>query len=513
MGAYFHRLRVKKVLSLSADAGALKTAFQSLSSVRDLADVLQCSLQQLNYWRKIAPNSVRYTSFEISKKSGAKRSVDAPHPVLKVLQRKLLQLLESVYEPRAPVQGFVAGRGVLSNASRHARRAWVLNLDLQDFFPTINFGRVRGIFRSKPFNLPDPVAIAIAQLACFQAKLPQGAPTSPLISNVVCAKMDGELRRFAKEHGAMYTRYADDMTFSVRRRGFPQAIATLREPEPGTFSADLSQSLKDIITNNGFAINDAKIRIQPWKRSQRVTGLVVNDRPNLPRRYIRRTRAMLHAWQRYGLEKAEEEFKSKYSEHCLAKKRKPSFKKRLRGQIAYIGHVRGVDDAIYIRFLGKYRVLNGDPTVEVPAAMTDNENVRDVFICHASEDKKDVVEPIVEALTSVGISVWYDKSAISWGDSLAGKINEGLKISRYVMVVMSSAFATKNWPAKEMNAAMSKEIRDGKTTVLPLMVGSDEEIDKVLKSLPMQADKLYLRWTGDAANIAEKLKALLESKR
>lgn len=274
MSASFHNLRVLKTLRLSAGQEILRESFLSLSSVTELASLLECSLQQLTYWTKIAPPQKRYRAFEILKRSGTKRSIEAPLPVLLVLQRKLLQVLEAVYEPRAPVHGFVRTRGILTNASLHVRRAWVLNIDLSDFFPSIHFGRVRGIFRAKPFLLPDTVAIAIARLACSQGRLPQGAPTSPIISNIICAKMDGELRRFASEQGAIYTRYADDITFSVRRRGFPQAIAAIAEAEPGIFSASLSKSLVAIIENNGFQVNDAKVRIQPWKRSQRVTGLV-----------------------------------------------------------------------------------------------------------------------------------------------------------------------------------------------------------------------------------------------
>jgi RNA-directed DNA polymerase len=206
-----NHIRVLKTLKLSAEPESLRTSFYSLTSVTELAALLECSLQQFIYWTRIARPQDRYRAFEIAKRSGAKRSIEAPSPVLLVLQRKLLQVLEAVYEPRAPVHGFVRARSVLTNASLHVRRAWVLNIDLADFFPSIHFGRVRGIFRAKPFLLPDPVAIAIAQLTCSQGRLPQGAPTSPIISNIICAKMDGELRRFASEQGAVYTRYADDI--------------------------------------------------------------------------------------------------------------------------------------------------------------------------------------------------------------------------------------------------------------------------------------------------------------
>lgn len=468
----------------------------SLKTAVDLARLLECSPQQLAFWTQIARPEERYTTFEISKKNGGTRTIEAPAPVLRVLQTKLLQVLNAVYEPRAPVHGFVNGRSILTNASQHARRAWVLNIDLAEFFPTIHFGRVRGIFRAKPFNLPDEVAIVVARLACARGRLPQGAPTSPIISNIVCAKMDGELRRFAKEQGAVYTRYADDITFSVRRRGFPQAIAAVQEPEPGTFTTLLSQSLTSIITANGFEINDAKLRIQPWKRSQRVTGLVVNRGPNVPRRFVRRTRAMLHAWERYGLSAAQTQFQLKYTGQCRNKERVPSFERRVRGNISYIGQIKGRDDSVYVRLLSKWQRLTGVVSPGGVLNMASSPTQRDVFICHASEDKKTVVSPLVAALQDVGVTVWFDKSEIKWGDSITGKINEGLAMSRYVIVVISSNFLRKQWAQKELNAALNREITNGTTCVLPLMVGSPEEITELNEKLPLQADKLHLVWTA-----------------
>ena len=357
----------------------------------------------------------------------------------------------------------------------------------------------------------NKTTVQIAQLTCSQGRLPQGAPTSPIISNIICAKMAGELRRFASEQGAIYTRYADDITFSVRRRGFPQAIASIAEAEPGIFSATLSKSLIAIIENNGFQVNDAKVRIQPWKRSQRVTGLVVNQGPNVPRRFVRRTRAMLHAWDRHGLDAAQARFVEQYCGDCHNKKVMPSFQKRLQGNIAYIGQIRGRDDAIYLRLLTKYHQLIGDPILGVPAAMTNNKDRRDVFICHASEDKKPVVEPLVEALKKVGVSVWYDKAEIRWGDSLTGKINDGLASSRYVIVVISNSFIGKRWTRKELNAALNREIGSGETSVLPLMVGSPEEIASYQSQLPLQADKLHLRWSDNPDAIVQEIKQLLAS--
>jgi hypothetical protein len=132
-----------------------------------------------------------------------------------------------------------------------------------------------------------------------------------------------------------------------------------------------------------------------------------------------------------------------------------------------------------------------------------NEAVRDVFICHASEDKKEIVSPIVEALIHADISVWYDEAEIKWGDSITQKVNEGLKISRFVIVVLSPSFAKKNWPQKELNAALNIEVSTGELKVLPLLVGSEEEKKEILGRYPLLNDKRYLQWSGVPGEIVD----------
>jgi hypothetical protein len=133
----------------------------------------------------------------------------------------------------------------------------------------------------------------------------------------------------------------------------------------------------------------------------------------------------------------------------------------------------------------------------------------DVFICHASDDKVDVAEPLYKRLDSVGIRCWYDRGEILWGDSIVGKINEGLKSSRFVIVVISPALLRKTWATKEMNAALSQEIDSGTTRVLPLMVGSDEEIQQMSNDLAIQKDKRYMRWSDNPTEIERALRALI----
>jgi len=133
----------------------------------------------------------------------------------------------------------------------------------------------------------------------------------------------------------------------------------------------------------------------------------------------------------------------------------------------------------------------------------------DVFICHASEEKVSVAEPLYKHLESVGIRCWYDRGEILWGDSIVGKINEGLRCSRFVVVVLSPVLLRKSWATKEMNVALSQEIDSGTTRVLPLMVGSAEEIQQMTNELAIQRDKRYVRWSGEPQAIEVELRALI----
>lgn len=135
--------------------------------------------------------------------------------------------------------------------------------------------------------------------------------------------------------------------------------------------------------------------------------------------------------------------------------------------------------------------------------------IKDVFICHASEDKLTIIKPLLAALDKEGITYWYDEAEINWGDSIPGKVNEGLRISRYVMVILSSFFLSKNWPQRELNSALNTESSTGEITVLPLIVGENEAKRQIIQKYPIIQDKRYLIWTNNASEIVEELKKSL----
>lgn len=134
--------------------------------------------------------------------------------------------------------------------------------------------------------------------------------------------------------------------------------------------------------------------------------------------------------------------------------------------------------------------------------------MKDVFICHAGEDKNKIVRPLAEAFDEFGISYWVDEGQIAWGHSLTGKVNEGLSKSRYVIVILSEAFLSKPWPEKELNAALNIEASSGVVKVLPLLIGNKETREKIFNRYPLLNDKLYVEWQGSPEPIIQALNVL-----
>lgn len=338
----------------------LAAAFRVLKTRSELATLLQVRVSLLTHVAYQAKPATYYKTWEIKKKSGGSRKIQAPRGSLYFLQAKLNQILQAAYTPKASTHGFVRGRSVVTNAQPHVGRRFVLNIDLKDFFPSINFGRVRGVFMAKPFNCVADIATLMAHLCCIDNGLAVGAPTSPVVANMVSLRMDAALLKLAQANGCYYTRYADDITFSTNRPAFPTALAN-RTPD-GVLTLGLD--LLKVIESNGFRVNTDKTRLQPKHSRQEVTGLIVNKRVNVDRRFIRQIRAMLHAWSVHGLEACQTKMVEWYSKdrHPDAK---PQFQNVLHGKIAYLGLVRGKLDHLHERFLQQYRnLITGRPMYE-----------------------------------------------------------------------------------------------------------------------------------------------------
>lgn len=271
---------------------------KAAKSRKELAEILGYPPSSLTAIIYKTPTASKYTTFTVDKKSGGQRIISAPIPKLKKLQSHLshvlYECLDEIEKGRAasPISfGFRAGRSIAENAAKHKRRRWVLNIDLEDFFPSFNFGRVRGFFlKDQSFSLHPEVATTIAQIACDGVALPQGSPCSPIISELISQILDSRLLRLAKKYGVTYTRYADDITFSTSKKEFPAGLATQDATDPTLWN--LSDELSGKITSSGFVVNNSKTRMQFRGSRQMVTGLVVNDKVNIRSDYYRRARAM-----------------------------------------------------------------------------------------------------------------------------------------------------------------------------------------------------------------------------
>ncbi|ROM18399.1 hypothetical protein BK643_05835 [Pseudomonas protegens] len=342
--------------------------FGSLEGFCQLLEVDQKKL--LNFLYKRRTN--HYVSFSISKKNGTHRSIKAPKRTLKFLQRKLLAHIEKFYSPKPSSHGFVPGRSIKTNAQTHSGKRYVFNIDLKEFFDSIHFGRVRNLFMAQPFNAPHNVATVMAHICCSDGRLAQGAPTSPLISNMICRKLDTQLQTLAKSGKCHITRYADDITFSFTStlRHLPKNIVEVSEdgrPIPG-------RELENIIEANGFVINSEKTRLQHCSQRQMVTGLVVNETPNVPRDFVRLTSSMINAMRRYGPQLAEARYlEILKSESQVIPTRQTNrardnagdfFIKVVKGRLNYIQMIRGRSDNVYRKLAYAFTVALGKENLE-----------------------------------------------------------------------------------------------------------------------------------------------------
>ena len=328
----------------------LNVALDGLYGVRSL----QITKKQLNRYAYTSLGAKRYTSFKIPKKrQGEFRTIDAPVPLLKYIQRGLNFALQCQHAPHVSAMGFVPHRSVVDNAKVHTGQRLVYNIDLKDFFPSITAGRVHKRLMAKPFSLNSEMASLITDLCCYtnaegRHVLPQGAPTSPTITNIICERMDRKLSRLAKAYGLKYTRYADDITFSGMANVFYENSRFLK-------------SMRNIIENEEhFAINPDKTRLCHQGMRQEVTGLSVNQRENVSRKYVKQLRTMLHNWEMNGYEKAQSVFAKHYAEtkrNNLLLQGTHHIENVIDGKLMFLKMVKGDNDCTYKGLDARFRTL------------------------------------------------------------------------------------------------------------------------------------------------------------
>lgn len=332
--------------------------FLKLQTRKDVAEFLSLPEKKLNYLLYGLASHQRYKTFEISKRSGGVRTIATPIRPLKEAQRRLATAILEVYRPRSIAHAYLNKRSIISNAGLHVEKKWLLTVDLKDFFPSINFGRVLGMFLAPPFRFPPEVSTVLAQLCTHENALPQGAPTSPIISNVLCHKLDRVLLSLAKENRCHVTRYADDIAFSTNGRLFPSSLA--KEIEEGASRKMVpGKDLADAINSCGFSINNSKTRLSYKDSRQLVTGLVVNKRVNLKREYIRELRAMLYSWATKGISCASHDFFSKFDhKNRSINHGEETFRAVVRGRLMFVRNVRGESDSVFRKLALKLAELD-----------------------------------------------------------------------------------------------------------------------------------------------------------
>jgi RNA-directed DNA polymerase len=276
-----------------------------LGSERELAEWLGIPLSRLRWYTHDRPADTtwHYVRYIAPKRGGGERVILAPKRELKALQRKVLDGMLARVPTARTTHGFVRGRSVVTNAQPHVGKQIVLKLDLKDFFPSITFPRVRGLFIALGYSFAVASALALLCteydreeflrdgtryfISIGPRHLVQGAPTSPALANLVAWRLDRRLGGLAARHGFAFTRYADDLTFSGDNADAVHKVRTVAQR---------------IIGDERFAVNAAKTRLARRSARQVVTGLVVNDGIATPRELRRRLRATLHNAEKAGLE-------------------------------------------------------------------------------------------------------------------------------------------------------------------------------------------------------------------
>ena len=324
---------------------------QAATNKADLAALIGIPSDLLTKRAFVITQSILYTQTLHRKRNGNVRVVHAPLWPLKFIQKRISELLEEIYKPSSRANGFIKQRGIRRNASAHAGKRLILNVDIADYFASIHFGRIRGRLMAAPYNLTTDVATTIARLCTLDGNLPIGSPSSPILANIVSSKLDYVLTVLARERGCFYTRYADYITFSTDRRRFPSDLVELPLGQTSG-RATAGSSLLEAFHSNGFLLNEQKTRVLGPNDSQEVCGVICN-RGLSPRKPLRRKiRAMLHAWRKFGRGEAEREWKEKFNWRGAS-----SFERSLRGRIEFFIHIRGDDDSTVQKIVDQYNAL------------------------------------------------------------------------------------------------------------------------------------------------------------
>ncbi len=470
-----------------SDLKALRDA-RNLPQLARLLDLKGEYVSYALYWhRRHKP----YKHFTISKKGGGVREIAAPNSRLKLVQRRLAELLmriEAQMESRRTTKarvlshGFKPGFSILTNAALHRNKRWVFNIDLKDFFHSINFGRVYGFFiKDRNFELSAKTATVIAQIACYQNRLPQGSPCSPVISNLIAHILDIKLNKLANALHCTYTRYADDITFSTNEKEFPQEIARLVRGSDDKWV--VGDSVTWLIYRAGFQVNPDKSRMQRRDSRQDTTGLIVNQKLNVRHEYYKQIRAMCHHLFVHG-----------YAHTGSKAGSVPVSNATVDGMLGFIHQVRSIKNApffkldqpgfsdLYGKFLDYqsfYGILR--PRI-IGEGKTDNIYIR-AAIKRLAAKFPELIEPTTPVTLGVDFFHYNDRSALFQG--LSGGTDEMHKLLSSYRTRTSAFKHIARYPVIMVvdNDAASAKIFAHLTNILGTPIGGTDPFYHVYENL------------------------------
>ena len=319
-----------------------KKNFCSIRSLSELGLLLKAEKRKL----ELLAAKPSYKTFTVPKKDGGERLIEEPDAALKQVQSLLNRYLQSAYflEKSTAAYGFVIGvrndedrRNILTNAKKHLNKAYLLNVDLQDFFHSVTRDRVLDIFLKPPFNFKGQLPDLLADLATYNGRLPMGAPTSPVLSNFACRELDRRLSTMAEDLLWAYSRYADDMSFSSNR----------------AIDEETVNSVLRLIREEGFNPNTRKIKVYGPKDDKIVTGLLLTDKVNLEEGYLKQLET--------DVQQLADVLRAQNEQGQLATRWVEQIKQQVRGRLSFAGFVLGRNHEHYQALKEAYYVAVNPP--------------------------------------------------------------------------------------------------------------------------------------------------------
>ncbi len=358
-------LEIKKMFSGIEDKTDLLNLLNYTKVLIYGQDCKKITLRKLNYFANPTKCLDRYSTFSISKKSGGERQINSPDFGLRSILRVLNVVFQCCIEPHKAANGFVLKKSIVTNATLHIGKNYVYNIDLKEFFHSFDRNRVKMAFIQEPFFLKgnkEPIAFLIASLCTHplliedgstQTVLPQGSPTSPTLTNLLCVSLDRRLNGLAKKFGARYSRYADDITFSCHQNVFKKE--------------DFQKELKRIIEEDqSLKINEKKTRLQKTGYRKEVTGLTVNEKVNVQKRYVKQIRMWIYYWEKYGYLRAQQLFMMDYKkDKGHVSNSQPNLVNVLSGKLDFLKMVKSDNDSTFLKLKVRFdKLVNSDDLIK-----------------------------------------------------------------------------------------------------------------------------------------------------